>query len=410
MNEGSAVAAAPFQEPAAALKGPQIIAVDAFPYWPKRSIKPQLVVRVRTTDGITGWGEAGFTYREQAVVGAVRHLADLAIGQDAFSIGALWQEFYRRHYFEGCRATSAAMSAIDVALHDIKGQALGVPVHQLLGGPHRDRIGCFATTTGDDVEATVASARDLKAAGFDSLRLHILPMADAKRPVFDPRVAVAETARAVRAVREAVGEGVFLGLDFHHRLSPGEAASFCQRLPEGMLDFLEEPIRAQSVDAYKALRQMTAIPFAIGEEFTSKWEFRKFIDDDVVQFARIDLANVGGFTEAMKICGWCEAHYIDVMPHNPLGPINTAATLHLSAAIPNFSILEARQHQIHAPLSIDAHIYPHQHVMSGTFFARPDKPGLGVTVDEDALLEESAAYRYGHQDRLVRPDGSLTNT
>ncbi len=389
--------------------GPTISAIDAFPYWSERSIKPQLAVRVRTSDGITGWGEAGFTFRERAVVGALEHLADLLIGQDSFRVGALWQEMYRRHYFEGCRATSAAISAIDIALHDIKGQALGVPVHQLLGGSQRDRVACFATTTGASLDAMVTDAVALNERGFDAIRLHILPIANAEQPIFEPRLAIAQTAEAARAVRGRLGERVFLGLDFHHRLTPAETASFCQRLPSGTLDFLEEPIRAQSAASYRALRKLTDIPFAIGEECTSKWEFRPFLDEDVLQFARIDIANVGGLTEAMKIAGWCEAHYIDVMPHNPLGPINTAATLHFSVAIQNLGSLEARHHHVHAPLSVDAHIFPDQFVMDGTFFHRPDRPGLGISVDEAALADESARYRMGHQDRLVREDGSLTN-
>lgn len=397
------------RDPAVRTHGPVITKVEGFAYWPERSIKPQLVVRLATTDGIVGWGEAGFTYREQAVLGALSHLASLVIGKDAFAIGAIWQEMYRRHYFEGCRATSAAMSAIDVALHDIKGKALGVPVHQLLGGPQRDRVRCFATTTGDDPDAMVASALDLRAKGFEAIRLHVLPSPKGNPAVFDPREAIVTTAAATRAVRAALGEEVVLGLDFHHRLSPAEAAAFCQRLPDGTLDFLEEPIRAQSSEAYLALRELTRVPFAIGEEFSSKWEFRPFIDQGLLQFARVDVAVVGGLTEAMKICGWCEANYIDVMPHNPLGPINTAATLHLAVAIQGMSLLEVRQHQVHAPLSVDAHIYPDQHVMSGVAFDRPDAPGLGVTVDEDALREEAARYRFGHQPRFVARDGGLTN-
>ena len=110
-----------------------------------------------------------------------------------------------------------------------------------------------------------------------------------------------------------------LGIDYHHRLSVAEAASFCQMLPPATLDFLEEPIRDECPDAYAALRQMTPIPFAIGEEFSSKWAFLPYVERGLTNFARVDICNVGGFSEAMKIAGWCEAHYIDLMPHNPSG-------------------------------------------------------------------------------------------
>jgi galactonate dehydratase len=114
-------------------------------------------------------------------------------------------------------------------------------------------------------------------------------------------------------------------------------------LPPGTLDFLEEPIRDESPEAYAALRQLTPVPFAIGEEFPSKWAFLPYIERGLTNFARVDICNVGGFTEAMKVAGWCEAHYIDMMPHNPLGPISTAAHVHFSAAVPNFSWLEMRE-------------------------------------------------------------------
>jgi hypothetical protein len=135
-----------------------------------------------------------------------------------------------------------------------------------------------------------------------------------------------------------------LGIDYHHRLSVAEAASFCQRMPAGTLDFLEEPIRDETPEAYESLRTMTTVPFAIGEEFASKWQFLPYIERGITNYARIDVCNVGGLTESLKVAGWCEAHYIDLMPHNPLGPICTAATVHFAAAAPNFAWLEMRSY------------------------------------------------------------------
>jgi len=129
---------------------------------------------------------------------------------------------------------------------------------------------------------------------------------------------------------------VVLGIDYHHRLSVAEAASFCNKLDRGVLDFLEEPIRDETPEAYESLRTMTGIPFAIGEEFASKWQFLPYIERGIHQFNRIDVCNVGGLTEAMKVAAWSEAHYVDLMPHNPLGPVCTAATIHMAAAVPNF--------------------------------------------------------------------------
>ena len=157
---------------------------------------------------------------------------------------------------------------------------------------------------------------------------------------FEPRDSIAYTAPALVKVREAMGRELMLGIDYHHRLSVAETASFCQRLPSGTLDFLEEPIRDETPEAYAALRQLTHVPFAVGEEFSSKWQFLPYLERHLTDYVRLDLCNVGGFTEAMKVAGWAEAHYLDLMPHNPLGPVCTAATIHLAAAVPNFSWLE----------------------------------------------------------------------
>ena len=138
--------------------------------------------------------------------------------------------------------------------------------------------------------------------------------------IFEPRESIGLTADWLTALREELGSGPTLGIDYHHRLSVAEAASFCQRMPPGTLDFLEEPIRDESPEAYESLRAMTDIPFAIGEEFSSKWQFTPYLERGITNFARIDVCNVGGLTESMKVAALAETHYIDLMPHNPLGP------------------------------------------------------------------------------------------
>jgi galactonate dehydratase len=384
--------------------------VTAFPYWPERLSKPQLVVRVRASGGCEGWGEAGFSFRERAVTGAIEHLSDLLVGREAFQIGAIWQELYRSHYFEGCRTHAAAISAIDVALHDLKARALGVPVYDLFGGSHRQRIRCFGTTSGSTVDETIASAVELKRRGFSGVRTHVLLPPGTPEGFFEPRLSIAPSAAAALSIREKLGPNLFLGIDYHHRLTVPETVDFCQQVGPATLNFLEEPIRAQTADAYHALRRMVDVPFAIGEEFTSKWEFRPFLESQALQYARIDIANIGGFTEAMKVAGWCETHYIDVMPHNPLGPVNTAATIHFAAALPNLGLLEARPHQIHDPQGVDFDIYPVQPLLDQDSFIVPRTPGLGVEVNVQALKAAVARYRNGHQQRLRRGDGGLTNS
>jgi galactonate dehydratase len=320
--------------------------------------------------------------------------------------GALWQEMYRSQYFEGGRVLQAAISAIDIALHDIKGKALGVPVYELLGGKQRNVIPTFASTSAPEAAGMIEQAQRLRDAGWTAIRF--FPDFRDTGGIFEPREHIAKTARACVQAREALGDEVVLGIDWHHRLSVAEAASFCQKMPSGTLDFLEEPIRDETPEAYEALRLLTNVPFAIGEEFASKWQFLPFIERGIHQFNRIDLCNVGGLTEAMKVAGWSEAHYVDLMPHNPLGPVCTAATIHMSAAVANFSWLETRvnANDLYGGGQTDD-VFTLQPKLDGVVYPVTDTPGLGIEIDEKALTRE--AFKFWEAPHLKRRDGSVTN-
>ncbi|MCP4379841.1 MAG: mandelate racemase/muconate lactonizing enzyme family protein [Hyphomicrobiales bacterium] len=382
----------------------KITAIRAYPVWVDH--RNQLVVKVETSDGLYGWGESGLSGREKAVVGAIEHYEQFLVGRDPRQIGALWQEMYRSQYFEGGRVLQAAVSAIDIALHDIKGKALGVPVYELLGGKQRDRIPTFASTSSADAGTAIEQAKELVGRGWNCVRLFPDFSDDA---VFEPRESIAATADMCTKVREALGPGVVLGIDWHHRLSVAEAASFCNKLSAGTLDFLEEPIRDEVPEAYEALRRMTDIPFAIGEEFSSKWQFVPYIERSIHQFNRIDVCNVGGLTEAMKVAGWSEAHYVDLMPHNPLGPICTAATIHLSAAVANFSWLETRVGVSDDGYmsKADTSLFPLHPQLDGASYPVGDLPGLGIEVDEERISKSS--FEFWEAPHLKRRDGSVTN-
>ncbi len=380
----------------------KILEINAFPVWLGR--RNQLLIQVKTDDGLVGWGESGLSGRERAVMGAVEHFGKFLVGQDAMRIGRIWQECYRSQYFEGGRVLTAAMSAIDVALHDIKGKELGVPVFDLLGGKQRDWVPGFATLRKTTPDEMIAEGKALIQEGWNCLRL---PRArhQPENDVYDPRQSLAETAVWMRACREAFGSAVVLGIDYHHRLSVAETASFCQRMPQGTLDFIEEPIRDECPEAYATLRSMTDVPFAIGEEFASKWQFLPYIEQGLTQYARVDIANVGGFTEAMKVAGWSEAHYIDLMPHNPLGPITTAASVHLGAAVANFAWLEVAADDGRN----DPAMFLKQIELVGANYKVPTTPGLGVEVDEAAVIAASKEFRFWEAPHLRRVDGSVTN-
>ncbi|MGA9659508.1 MAG: mandelate racemase/muconate lactonizing enzyme family protein, partial [Asticcacaulis sp.] len=317
----------------------KITDIKAYPVWVGN--RNLCMVKVETDEGLFGWGESGLSSRELAVVGAIQHFKEFLIGRDARRIGAIWQELYRGQYFEGGRVLTAAMSAIDIALWDIAGKALGVPISRLLGGQQRDLVPCFITSIKPHDETLIAEVKSLVAEGWTVIRTAAGDLGTTESAsVVDIRKSISDAAAVLTELRSEVGSDIVIGIDYHHRLSVAEAASFCQKMPSGTLDFLEEPIRHQSPDAYESLRQMVDVPFAIGEECASKWDFKRYIEGGITNFARIDVCNVGGITEAMKVASVAETHYIDVMPHDPLGPICTAATLEMSAAIPNFSWYE----------------------------------------------------------------------
>ena len=393
----------------------KITDIKPYPVWVGN--RNQLVVKVETDEGIYGLGESGLSGRELAVVGALRHFREFLIGTDPMQRGRIWQELYRSQYFEGGRVLLAAQSAIDIALYDIVGKALGVPVYQLLGGKNRDFIPCFATATGAGSKL-IEDIRLLMQHGWQVIRTgpmmpDVVGGFTGDSDIFEPRESIPLTAKWLVKVREEFGSELVLGIDFHHRLSIAETASFCQRMPAGTLDFIEEPIRDESPAAYAALRKLTSVPFAVGEEFASKWQFLPFIEQHLTEFARLDICNVGGFTESMKVAGWAEAHYIDLMPHNPLGPVCTAATIQLAAAVPNFAWLEARVTQTEnlyygesGVNEADA-LFPVQPRLVGTTFLVPDAPGLGIEIDEAAARAQS--WEFWEAPHWKRRDGSVTN-
>jgi len=395
----------------------KITDIKTYPTWVGN--RNQFILKVETDEGIHGWGEGGLSWRELAVEGAVKHYREWLIGRDPMRRGALWQEMYRGQYFEGGRVLAAAISAVDMALYDIAGKALGVPVYQLLGGKQRDMIPCFATVGASSYEQLHDRVTPLIEKGWNVFRVFLAVPSSGPSPasgipvhrdgIFEPRESIPLTAEWMTRLRQDVGLGPVLGVEYHHRLTVAETASFCQRMPHGTLDFLEEPIRDESPEAYEALRRMTDVPLAIGEEFSSKWQFLPYLERGIPNFARVDVANVGGLTEAMKVAGWAEAHYIDLMPHNPLGPICSAATIQFAAAVPNFAWMETFEPPV-AAIPLDPQIdelFPVRPHLDGTGFPVLDTPGLGVEFNEE--LAKQQVWTFSEQQRLRRRDGSHTN-
>ena len=398
----------------------KITNVIPYPIW--IGSRNQLLVKIETDSDVFGWGESGLSARELGVSGIIEHYKDIMVGMDPFEIGKVWQRLYRSQYFEGGRTLTAAISAIDLALYDIKGKALGVPVYELIGGKQRDIVPTFATTSAPPGQEMIDQAKKLIKSGWQAFRLSMSSDGGSgefesiytksrqlqnDELIFEPRESLNKTAEWLVKARDELGSEVVLGDDLHHRFSVAVAASFCNKLPSGTLDFVEEPIRDETPSAYEALRKMTNIPFAIGEEFSSKWQFVPYIENDLTQFARVDICNVGGITESLKVAGWCESHYIDMMPHNPLGPVCTAASIHFGASIPNFAWLETRESASENAGFSNDEIIKIDHKMENAMFKVADTPGLGISVNEEILKESK--FKKWDPPQLKRTDGSVTN-
>ena len=371
--------------------------------------------KVETDEGIYGLGESGLSGRELAVIGALKHYREFLIGADPMQRGRIWQELYRSQYFEGGRVLLAAQSAIDIALYDIAGKALGVPVYQLLGGKQRDTIPCFATASGGTGEADARKRRAAVAARL-ARDPRDAPAGQRRHgsDVWEPRESIPATPRdGWSSAREKSSARPDAG----HRLPPSSVAGRDRLvLPAHAARHARFSRRAdprRSARGVRSAAQDDDVPFAVGEEFSSKWQFAPFIERHLTDFARVDICNVGGFTEAMKVAGWAEAHYIDLMPHNPLGPICTAATIQLAAAVANFAWLEVRVTQTEnlyygkSGTNEAEALFPIQPVLDGTGFPVPDAPGLGVELDME--LAEAQSWKFWEAPHWRRRDGSVTN-
>jgi galactonate dehydratase len=356
-------------------------------------------VKVETDTGLYGIGEGGLTWRELACAEAVNHLKLQLVGQDASRIEHLWQTMFRGGFFPGDRVVCSAIAAIDIALWDLRGKQLGMPVYELLGGRVRDKVVCYPHAVGGTPDELVAHGRQLVGEGWKFLRFGVPSEGDVLEPSRAVRRAVAQFA----ALRAAVGDDVELLLDVHTRLDPPDAIRLCRELEPYRPFFVEDPLRSENMHSFHQLARHVAVPLAAGEQFATKWEFRELIEEDLIQYCRIDLCICGGITEARKVAGWCETHYIALAPHNPLGPVSTAACLHLDLATSNFAVQELPR----TPGSILPEAFPVQVPYADGYLHPPTLPGLGVEFNEEAARE--CAYRPDSGPLLHREDGSFTN-
>ncbi len=359
------------------------------------------IVKVETEEGIHGLGEAGIQFWKGAITQAVEHLSELIIGQDPFSTEMLWQHMFRGMFFPSDRVYACAMSAIDIALWDIKGKALGMPVYKLLGGPVRDKVVCYPHNQQTEPAALAEESVRLKEQGWKFARWGLTETGDGLlEPVESMRLAEKQMA----AVRSAVGPDMQLLLDVHTRLDTTHAATLCGMLEPYRPFFIEDPLRSENPASYRTLAARVNLPIAAGEQWATKWQFREVIEDESISYARIDLCIVGGITEALKITHWCETHYIDIVPHNPLGPVSAAACVALCMASTNVGVQEMPRR----PGTYASDLFPVQVEWEDGYAFAPDRPGLGVEMDEELAASRPAPLT-GWAPLLRRNDGAFTN-
>ena len=364
------------------------------------------IVKVETDEGIHGLGEVGIRSWGGAIEKALEHLSELVIGQDPFSTERLWQHMFRGSFFPADKVYCCAISAIDIALWDIKAKAIGIPVYKLLGGPVRDKVVCYPHTQGRTTEELVENCRRVVAEGWKFARWGQPDSGGSEggSGTLEPVESIRAAEEQMALVREAVGPDIQLCLDAHTRLDTAHVIAMCKMLEPYRPFFIEDPIRSENPGSYRTLARHVSLPIAAGEQWATKWPFREVIEEELISYARIDLCIVGGLTEALKITHWCETHYIDIVPHNPLGPVSAAACVALCMASTNVGVQEMPRR----PGSFATDLFPKQIGWEDGYAFAPDEPGLGVELDEE-LAESRRVEPGGWSPRLSRNDGAFTN-
>lgn len=369
------------------------------------SVDRFLFVKIHTDAGITGIGESGAWGFLEASKAAIQKFGRYLVGEDPLRIEHHWQYMYRFAHFRGA-AIMGAISAIDIALWDIAGKHFDVPAYQLLGGAVRNKARVYYHVLGDTREKLVQGVEAARTQGYTAVG-HLTPFLDEDRsiPYFKTHVdKMGDAIDAVRQYREAAGDDVDICIEIHRQLTPAEAIVLANGIEQYHPMFYEDPTLPDNFDSMALIASKVSVPIATGERIHTIHEFQMLLNRNAVQYIRPDVCMAGGLTHTKKIAALAESQYVGVIPHNPLGPVSTAACLQLAACIPNFTIQEYPLGESEPPKS---EIVKTPLQVEDGFLLIPDRPGIGIELADDAL--ERFPERPREVETRLHVDGSVVD-
>ena len=362
-------------------------------------------VEIITDEGYTGWGEAVLEGHCDAVLACVNEYKPYLIGKDPMRIEDIQATIYRAGFYRGGGVLMSAISGIDQCLWDIKGKFFGAPVWQLLGGACRDRMRVYSWIGGDRPSDVESAAKERMDAGFTAIKMNAtdeLQMID----TYDKIDAVLER---VAAIREACGKYFGIAIDFHGRVHKPMAKILAKKLEEFDPMFIEEPVLCENMEEFAEIRRAANIPIATGERLFTKYDFKRLLQTGGVDIIQPDLSHAGGITEVKKIASMAEAYDVALAPHCPLGPIALAACLNLDATCYN-AVIQEQSIGIHYNVGkevLDYALNKEDFRFTDGYAELPKKPGLGVEVNKELVLEENANPHQWKNPVWRHKDGSV---
>lgn len=364
-----------------------------------------LFLKIETDEGIVGWGEPVIEGRAHTVKAAVEELMEYIDGKNPLRIEDHWNMLYRSGFYRGGPILMSALAGIDQALWDIKGKYYHAPIYDLLGGAARDTIRVYSWIGGDRPADVGEAAKQAAETGFTAVKMN----GTEELQYIDSYEKIDAVAERVAAVREAVGKGVGIGIDFHGRVHKPMAKVLAKELEPYRPMFLEEPVVPENNEALKSIAGHTHIPIATGERMFSRWDFKPLLESGCVDVIQPDISHAGGITETKKIASMAEAYDVAVAPHCPLGPIALAACLHVDATAHN-AFIQEQSLGIHYNKENDLLDYIKDHRVfdyENGHVNIPQGPGLGIEVNEDYVRERAAQGHNWKNPVWRHPDGSI---